>query len=64
MSLIFYVFLLFIGYGIWGIVLHGMFMPRLDVGSGTLIFKFLLFGDAWFVDGKEEGDKWREEINT
>jgi hypothetical protein len=46
MSLLFYVFLLFIGYGIWGVVLHGVLAPRLDVGGGTLLLGFLLFGDV------------------
>jgi hypothetical protein len=46
MFLIFHVFLLFTGYGIWGVVLHGMLMPISNVGGGALLPKFILFSDA------------------
>jgi hypothetical protein len=46
MSLLFFVFLLFAGYGIWGVVLHGMLVPRSDAGGGALFLRFLLFGDT------------------
>jgi phosphotransferase system glucose/maltose/N-acetylglucosamine-specific IIC component len=46
LSLLFCVFLLFVGYGIWGVVFHGMSKPKSNVGGGALLFKFLLFGDA------------------
>jgi hypothetical protein len=42
MSLLFYVFLLFVGYGIWCVVLHGMLAPKLKVDGGTLFFGFSL----------------------
>jgi hypothetical protein len=45
-TLIFYVFLLFTSYGIYGVVFHGMSTPKSDVGGGALLFGFLLFGDA------------------
>jgi hypothetical protein len=54
----------YVGYGIWGVVLYGMSMPKLDVGGGTLLPRFLLFGDAWFANGRKEGAWWVEEINT
>ncbi len=60
----FFVFLLFVGYGIWSVVFHGMLAPILDAGGGAVFLGFLLFGDAWFVEGREEGAWWREEINT
>ncbi len=46
LSLLFCVFLLFVGYGIWGVVFHGMLVPKLDIGGGTLLLGFLLFGDV------------------
>jgi hypothetical protein len=46
MSLLFFMFLLFVGYEILGVVIHGMPMPRSDVDSGALLLGFLLFGDA------------------
>jgi hypothetical protein len=52
--LLFYVFLLTIGYGIWGVVLHGMLASRLDTGGGTVLLGFLLFSDVSFVNGREE----------
>jgi len=56
-------FCCFTCYGILGVILYGMSTPRLDVGGGTLLPRFLLFGDAWFANGKEEGARWGEEIN-
>jgi hypothetical protein len=41
-SLLVFVFLLFVGYGIWCVVLHGMLAPRLEVGGGTLLPRFSL----------------------
>jgi hypothetical protein len=41
-----------------------MLAPILDAGGGAVFLGFLLFGDAWFVEGREEGAWWREEINT
>jgi hypothetical protein len=29
-----------------------------------LLLEYLLFGDAWFANGKKEGTWWGEEINT
>jgi hypothetical protein len=46
MPLLFYVFLLFACYGIWGVVFHGMLAPRSDVVGGMLFIGFLLFGDV------------------
>jgi hypothetical protein len=46
MSLLFSGFLLFAGYGIWGVVLHGMSVPRSNIGGRALLLGFLLFGDA------------------
>jgi len=46
MSLLFYMFLLFACYGIWGVVFHGMLAPRSNIGGGTLFLEFLLFGDV------------------
>jgi hypothetical protein len=39
-----------------------MLAPRSDVVGGMLFIGFLLFGDVWFDDGKEEGAWWGEEI--
>lgn len=64
MSLLFYVFLLFVGYGIWCVVLHGMSTPKLEVDGGTLFQDFLCWCDAGFVGERKEGVCWREEINT
>jgi len=36
------VFLLFAGYGIWCVVLHGMPMPKLKIGGGVLLLGFSL----------------------
>ncbi len=57
-------FCCFASYGIWSVVLHGMSAPRSDVGGGALLLEYLLFGDAWFANGKKEGTWWGEEINT
>jgi hypothetical protein len=38
--------LLFVGYGIWGVLLCGMLAPKSDIGGGALFLGFLLFGDA------------------
>jgi hypothetical protein len=46
MSLLFFVFLLFVGYEIWGVVFHGTLTPRSDVDGGALLPRFLLSGDA------------------
>jgi hypothetical protein len=46
MSLVFFVFLLFVGYGIWGVFFHVMLAPRSNVGGGTLLLGLLLFGYA------------------
>jgi len=46
MFLLFFVCLLFVGYGIRGVVFHGMLGPKLDVGGGPFLPGFLLFGDA------------------
>jgi hypothetical protein len=35
MSLLFFVFLLFVSYGIWGVVLHGMLMPISNASGGA-----------------------------
>jgi hypothetical protein len=35
-------FLLFVGYGIWCVVLHGMLALRSEVNGGTLFFRFFL----------------------
>jgi hypothetical protein len=40
------VFLLFVGYGIWSVVFHGMLAPILDADGGAVFLGFLLFGDA------------------
>ncbi len=47
--------LLFVSYGIWAVVFHGMQAPRLDVGGGMFFPEFFLFGDARFAKGREEG---------
>jgi len=49
MSLLFFVFFLFAGYGIWGVVLHGMSTPKSDVSGGMLLPRFFLFGGAQFA---------------
>jgi hypothetical protein len=36
------VFLLFVGYGIWCVVFHGMSALKLKVGGGALLPKFSL----------------------
>jgi hypothetical protein len=36
-------FLLFVGYGIWCVVLRGMLVPKLEVGGGALLF-IIFFG--------------------
>jgi hypothetical protein len=51
--LCYFVFLLFVGYGIWGVFLHGMSTPKSDVSGGTLLPRFFLFGGARFAGGRE-----------
>jgi hypothetical protein len=46
MSCYFLCFCSFGGYGILGVVFHGMLVPKLDAGGGTLLSGFLLFSDA------------------
>jgi hypothetical protein len=36
------VFLLFVGYGVWCVVLHGMPTPKLEVGGEVLLLGFSL----------------------
>jgi hypothetical protein len=55
MFLLFSMCLLFVSYGIWAVVFHGMQAPRLDVGGGMFFPEFFLFGDARFAKGREEG---------
>jgi hypothetical protein len=38
-------FLLFAGYGIWCVVLHGMLALGSEVGGGTLLLRFFLVCD-------------------
>jgi hypothetical protein len=45
MSLLIFLFLLFVGYGIWGVHFHGTLVPK-DAKGGVLLLRFLLFGDA------------------
>jgi hypothetical protein len=54
MFLLFDVLLLFIGYGIWGVVLHGMLDPRSNASGGTLLLEFILFGDACLLTAKKK----------
>jgi len=46
MSLLFFVFLLFVGYGIWGVVFHGMLASTSNADGGVLFSGLFLFGDA------------------
>jgi hypothetical protein len=40
-----------------------MLVPRSNVHGGTLLLGFLLFGDVWFANEREEGAWCGEEIN-
>ncbi len=51
---LFSVLLLFIGYGIWGVVFHGMLAPKSNASGGALLLEFILFGDGCLLMGEKK----------